>query len=1069
MVTSNIREKNKALVYGEHSFYQVSESISEYARSAENTFAVGITYEGHDHFSHTMRAIDHVFSHNDNLEYVMTEINNNIALKRWAAAVICMMIYGSYQGYRLAVKSYTVENHPFLKVWKSKFLHNNNDDNCPTNAQDTNNMYVYEFVLNEIGSAIGCYSKRYCIIPAKNVERNNNSWTELFYSLLNCSDLKHFIGRELPAEYMIKLKFSAEGIANDSPLNMIKALILDALQLNIEYRDDVPHISFGNLRIYDIEDTKLSKYVLCNDIYVTKKDNSYISLYPFRKTFAENLENKIASVEEMTMTCKKEDEKLKEVTVAGKFCHRIHFLDNSDDNNRDCTIPFYFEEKKIYSGSSIKSADTVGTFCAYPDIPVEYEDRCRSYHYLYDLSVNVSGNGRACDLELSGVQSKKAYNGDDIYIYSSESPIHLFNVSLHKTNYSSENRHAGCIINVRMLDHECTPAMLEENSSVQINLNTNIIQPNRTMYIYMDYGSSSSSVGYKLENGTMPLNDITGSTSIVRELVGKFNKEKYSLFLNMPSCYTKRLTIPSVVIEHCESAFCDECFDNVLVPFHRSFSEYEKAYMKICDVDKSLMARREGNIDINLKAYIYNLCYTALCHVINLNCGRAVFIQSFPNRSYQTIYDTIMRSICEYFGNTVFPGLPIDYLINCNNNYLLYESLALTNIIPPNQMADNNLIIGIDIGDSTTDMAAVYCNNGNRTFCGYSSINYAGKHLLKGALFDIMYRLGKSDRDSYKQKLKIFLIGENNNGGVFRPKDGITSDTLQALAELLSDRFVCDLNDDGSMKNQAWENILLEILDWSDININGFDSALKSDLVYRYALLIPVIADFIDTSLNSCGHRDASVSLNFYGGGSKGILLVDDITHVFKQKLREYLEKRLDKCNLRVDVPQTDSKKMLLRGLESLMVMHDNDDNYNVVLNGNGAVVCDWNYIAPREINRIRSELRRSRCAQYNIRPLNRDDDTNRNKNERYKMSNFINVPSRELLYFVSEIANDLIPNELRIDRLNIANKHAIAEKINHSFEKAADAEIYPEMMRTTTFLFELSRLISESIKNMPN
>ena len=1082
MVTSNIRDINDGTDYRDTRFYKVSGSVKDYAALAERKFSIGTGFEGHDHFIHTMRSIDNLwgkYSRSQDKKQVLGELGRNPVLKRWVAAVICMMIYGSYNGYHLKTVGYPIENNTFLRVWKNKFLFDKTYDNCPqSNSADEdtkNKFYVYEFVKNETGTAIGSFSNRYCIIPSRHIASKDNGWEELFSELIKSENLDKYINTQIPVSFRIKLKFSAYSLPENLPVMMIREFVLSAVQCDINFSEDVPYSSVGFLKLYDIENAVLSDNVLCDDIYVSKVNGKCVALYPLKKSFAEDIERNITSVEDIVMQHTHDEETSEKYTVSGKFCYKVSFKDIGQENADSFKVPYYFTDEKQYIGDNIKSADGVGTFCTYPDIPIEYEYRCKSYNYFYDLNVSLSNGGTAENLELSEVDFKQSYSGDNIYIYSSDKPIHIFKVSFCKTKYSGENRYAGCIINIHKLGNECTPPLLEEDEITSFDINSVKIEPKSTMYIYMDLGSSSSAVGYKIGNGESLLDDITGGTNIVRELIGSFDNERYSYFLNMPSLYEKNGSVPSALIEYCDKPFSDVSFDNVFLPFHRHFSKFEEKGLKICDVNKSMLANSTGTINNTLQAMIYNLFYTALCHVIASNCEEAVFIQSFPNEDYRELYHIITHHLSNHFKANVFHDLQINSVITCRNNYLLYESLAITNGISGSSMANNNLIIGIDIGDSTTDMAAVYCVNNTKTFCGYSSIEYAGKQLLKRAVFDMLIHSGsKSDPQDFERNITEFLIGNERVSGFFEPKSEENKQPLQNYASMLAKRFVSDINDSGDIESAAWENIFMEILECADINIDGCDPKIRSALLYRYAVLIPIIKDFAQTSLNACEHTDATVSLNFYGGGSKGLLLAEKFTNEFFSMINKYFGKY--NISVSVKVPEGDSKQLLLKGLEKLNVYADafnnsgadNSQLYNVHLHDTETTVTEWRYIDPRNMDYITNPLRRDKCAEYNITPLKSEDELNKNKEQRYRTANFIKNPFAELKEYVSEIEQFFIPDgneHILVDKMNERkiSKRIISKDKNSSFMRAANADVYPEMIHNAVYLFEVGRIISES------
>lgn len=1077
MIVSNIHKDQDGTFQQGSRFYKVADNIGTYVGLTESTFSIHTHHEGRDHFTHTMRYIDElwrVYSNNPDVSIALHEINGNIVLKRWFAALICMMIYGAADGYRLRINSYSTEDRSFLDIWKRKFIINGKDDNS---IDSCNGMNVYEFVKNEKTSVIGCFSNKYCVISVREVVNNGNKWEELFSAILHAYDLKQYFKDEIPIVDLIKIKFSSVSLPDNTPIKIIKDIISSIVNLDIQFDYNIPHQSVGYLNVYCTDNNVIPKSSLCNDIYLTRISNNYAALYPLRNDVADDIEIKIASVKNLEMKVFIKNNIIT-VSVSSEFCYRVVFKP-IDNDGQEAVVPFSFTEMKSYTGDSIKSADNIGTFCAYPDIPLEYEHRCKQYTYFYDLNSNLSGNGESADLELSDVAFKKAYNNDKLYLHSSNQPIHIFKVSLSKTKYSSKNRYAGCIINIRHLQRQCLPPLLISGEKVDIDLNIPKSNSETTMKVYMDFGSSSSTIGYKIENSQLILDDITGGTPVVRELLGRYDKARYSCFMNLPSLYRKKGTVPSTLIEFCGEEFGVFSCDNTFLPFKLDSSKIEENHLKICDVHKSDLAVRGKTIANHLSAVVENLCYMALCHAISCNCGKVVFIQSFPNDEYKASYAYIMDSFCVHMKNTVFPDLNVNHVINCDNNYLLYESLAISNSV--SDLPNNILLVNVDIGDATTDFASVYCSNNSKKVCGYSSIDYAGKQLLKRSVCDMLLHSGNyNNQDVFLRKITEFMLGTQDIPPFFTSGTGET-DSLKDHVSALCKRFLMDVDNNGFVKSSAWENIFLEILEYADINVDVFkvNKKIKEDLILRYAFMIPVIKDFIETSLNACDNPEGiSVNLTFYGGGSKGIGFINSLTGDFINNIAKYLQ--CTAKNVNVTVSTENAKEQIIIGLERLDVINQNDGKYNVVLSNAIKTEADWKYINPKYTDSFKSASRQEKCAQLNIIPIqSSDSNINHNIEQRKKTSNFFNVEAAydEMGRQICEIIDFFMPSDREqslFKKIFLDGSYSyMGQKVKNtlisspnnelsSFTKASDAEIYPEMIKNTAYLFEISRLMSQ-------
>lgn len=1066
MITSNVHKDDNMIFLPERRFNKVASNLRDYVNLAEDVFNISSGRQGRDHFTHTKRRISELwnkYSREKNAESALSEINDDLTLKKWFAAVLCMAVYGGKYGYELDTVLYTSNNVKIPEIWKQKFDEDRTNDNDV--EPDADGIKVYELSKNGDKWLLGCFSKRYGVIPPYEFIGTEDECKRLCNSVVRSCDLKSLIGIELSLNDQIKIKFTALSIPDDSPLRIIKDVLLSIIDLNIECSNDIPKRTVGSFCIFCCEDVTIPKKALCREIYMTKVNGISCALYPITKYFAELLENKAASANDLKMEIGlKNGEQI--VKVNGRFCYKVGFM-APGEKDASIRIPYFFNDDALYDSKCIFSADGLGTFCTYPDIPVEYEYRCTQYIYIYDLSTNITNTGTPVDLELADMPCQNAYNFDKVSMISSKTPKHLFNVSLMKTTYSSQERFAGCIVNMRNFGRECIPPLMFTGNTVDIDLDTQPLPCTDTINVYMDFGSSSSAIGYKIGNGSPTFDDVTGGTPIVREVLGKYAPERYSCFMNLPSQYRKKLTVPTSIVQFAHSSYGTYRYDHMFLPFAHQYLEYEKNHLYVSGIQKQELTVRGKKQSDYVTAAIENLCYTAICHAINCSCNEVVFFQSFPNDEYKLAYHTLTTQYFDYVNRNIFPDINLKCLISCDNNFLLYESIAVLNGL--DVLPNNVMLVSIDIGDSTTDLAAIYVNDGTKQVCGYSSIEYAGKNLLKGAVRDMLLDLCKSAQPSRaNDMLKRIFYPLNGHENEF-------NDSIDALIK----KFKKGIGSGGYLLNSDWENIFMEMLSICEVNIENCDDTFRSDLFFRYSAMLPVIRDFIETSLNSCNNPDGDITVNisFCGGGAKGFELLNSYDSNYFLQINDYMSMP-GTLSINVGVSEGDSKKQLISGLEKLVLEDQHNGNYNVLLADIQSIKVNWRDIDPKYTASFISPRRQEKCRRFNIVPLSESSDIGHNEEQRKVFSNFFKDDGiKELLQLSESVIEYFLQNTSgRKSLLSLFSKRSDIKYMSdykrtansgvndvNSFVKASASEVYPEMVHNLAVLFEIDRVLNEN------
>lgn len=1085
MIVSNIIN-NSTFISKKDRFFVVSDNFNDYAGELKKICPQYSEKGMGDHFLGTMRAIENLwleYRFEDIMEYVR-RIENSPCLKSWFATIICMIIYGRKNGSEIYIRSLPLENREYLRIWKNKFISNGTDDNS---INTENGLNVYEIKEENSFSIVGCCSKKYFIIPPCEVISSNAEWKESYFRFMkNDVSIENFFTKITDVETEIKLKLSARSMPDDSPLRIVKDIINLYIRLKNNFPENVPAKTICGVNFYCTDGNNIPKKVLKNNIYITQADGEYCSLYPFTEKFADDMENSISSVKSIKMTVidSSSDIRNKDVVEAVKItatiCYNVKF---KGDSQESAYIPYLFDERHLYDTQHIRNADNLGTFCMYPDIPLEYESRCKKYTFIYNTQSTIHGHGNPSGNELKEGNYVYLPSGEKLYIRSTEKPVHLLSISLENMEIS------GYILNLRTL-HNAPSPLLFNNRITEIDLRVNQDKPDNKMYAYFDFGSSSSAFGYRINNGILVTDSITGNTPIVRELLAHYDTESYSDYINFGRDVEKTFIVPSANIM-LNGLTIEDLWPYHLgfVPFSKKFTNFEKRRLQIDVSHKSELML--GKIHKNTMSIIYNMCYTAVCHAINMNCKEIFIVPSLPNEGYADAYyklwEVVRKNVQQIF------DIKINNLLCAENKHLLYESIAISNGF---QGAGNNVLrISVDIGDSTTDMSAVFIKNDCASVCGYSSVNYAGKELLKESLRVMLSTIGKQNNVSvFRDYVKKFILGRgDNHDNPFMVTDN--ENDVSDITDEICRKFYPNPKRAGRPRNESWQNNFIELFGKAVINVsNGkavsgkytgsADIKIKADILMRYAVLMPVIKDFINTALTMCDSDNATaINISFYGGGTNGILLSDAFTagnNSFLKKMQSYFNKSfIQPCF--VEVPDVDAKAQLIKGLSKLDICMTSDGKYNLYLSDNRLFnfTVSWNDIEPTNIYKF-NDVRAERCKKFGLVQITshqqiEQNDINFRKAENYMPAemceDFQKYAKNIIDLFISDenlssfFDNSFITNPLPDTKDSIRELLSSNEK-NTAFLNAINSKVYPEMMKNTVYMFAMGKMLSKCFGN---
>ncbi|MBR0140660.1 MAG: hypothetical protein IJM19_00240 [Ruminococcus sp.] len=963
MISSNIT-KNKTLPDRKGGFFAVSDSFEEYSQEIKK---ICPPYTGNgqsDHFLGTMRAIEKLWSEYSFEEIMdsVLKIQENKALKSWFALIICMIIHGRNNGNEIVTESFSTAEKPYLKIWKDKFIHENKDDNSINDNQQSDKFNVYKIKNKNSGSVVGCCSEKYFIIPPCEMIKDDSEWKISYFNFMETTIEKFFDSIKSP-ENKIKLILSAKSMPDKSPLKIVKDIINLYIRLKDNFPADIPSKNISGIKFYCTDGNNIPEKVLLNNIYITVADGERCALYPFTEKMAQDMEKCISSVKSIKMTVSEfySAQAKKTITEAVKItssvCYNIKLTGEAGEVKY---IPYIFDERHIYDTEHIKNADNIGTFCMFPDIPLEYENRCKKYTYLYNMDSTVNGEGSPDDRDLKDTEYFSIPLGRRFHIRNIQKPEHLIKISLKDDDVS------GYVLNLRKLGRDYLPFLMN-NRTVEIDFSAKENKPDNIMYLYFDFGSSSSSFGYKINKGILRTDDVTGGTPVIRRLLSQYDENSYIDYMNFST--EKISNVPSANIS-LNGSEIENFFPYNLgfVPFSRKLTHFERKKLQIDASHKSDLMN--DSVHESTVSIIYNMCYTAVCHAINMNCGKIILLPSFPNENYLSAYSRIWEKTENEIKN-IF-DIEIENLINCENKNLLYESIAISN--GTEGVGNNILKVNIDIGDSTTDMSAVLTKDSHAYLCGYSSMNYAGRKLLKESFRSMISSIGmKNDIKTFREYVGKFLLGngENHENPFIVPVD---ETEINAVVEEICNKFYPNQRKGGRPRNeQCWQNNFMEMLEYSDINCgrtNSADIKIKADMIMRYAVIMPVIKDFTETALAMCdSSENTAVNISFYGGGAKGLLLADKFTegeNSFLKRTNAYFRNFFGSLCI-VDVPDTDAKVQLVKGLSKLNACPDKNDEYNIYPVDSETDFCvSWRDTDPSNIYSL-NEIRRERCKKFGI------------------------------------------------------------------------------------------------------
>ena len=980
-----------------------------YANFIKNTFNVYNIDGSGDYFWGIVSKVNHlsdIYYSNPGMQTLQYHIipqfkkKSASALRAWFSAAICCFIYGCNDEYHndIHIENMTCKDSLYLEVWKKKFdastgNGNSNDGTAaclhgagvlePGCREDSYNYITMDSLDSELAvgypNTVGTFHDQLLVIPLREYSLHGTKsffpeWKKTFLYL--CGDeynSDEYFDRlkSLSVKQKIMLHLSAASITwkgyMPNALKLAAGIIENILPLpsgmTVSNLHPPVYKEINGVEFFKVEGDFDNKELLSDMLYLGREyDRKYRSTYPLTESAVQNIKGG-SSISDFRLKVTTDDKNDSLVTSA-----RVSFIVNDNMNFvpnpavqinsvADSHFLFNYMVKHVYDQNHIKWIRGVPTFCMYPNLPSELENRCPKYTYISRqgsiiLRERIEGLGKEENLEdglfwgsLNGdgeVQklinfssnartpyANKILYGDSTTFVSAtvaSKPEHFVRLT-----DATGNCNMGYILNMRTKHLGDIPALLENGAAgVDISIAPPIKTEHQTMNAYIDFGGSSSYVRYCIGNvyhsNSSPV-FVKDNCTLRKCLIEYAQKQDYDSIVNYPDDNTGHQFVSVASVYDSLSPV------NNYLPYHEAWMPIVKSlkeYPGICNLSTSHKTDiAKWGSDLTIPHIIFNnILYTLACNAVNSNCDKLFIFPSLPNaeyfQSYMIIWDFAIRDI-----KNIFPDLNIENVLvrgtARNNGYIFYESIAVSfaNSIP----AANQLIINIDMGGSTTDMSAIYNDrNCYMNLCGISSIEYPGKDLRTTIFKDIVV-----NGDAVAER--IFIGSLDRRYASYGPPALIPDSGCEDAYKGYILNMLRDWRSEHD--NDRFERKVMDILDISrlDSKFGVNDQKIAANFVLRYMILMPVIKDFIHTAIKIAGTlpeenrydpKMSSIIINFYGGISKGldtIPLIDRRKLNSKKLMEKYFKAEFEGeyavcCDLCVS--KQNDKQLLIDGLRQI-------------------------------------------------------------------------------------------------------------------------------------------------------
>ena len=168
-------------------------------------------------------------------------------------------------------------------------------------------------------------------------------------------------------------------------------------------------------------------------------------------------------------------------------------------------------------------------------------------------------------------------------------------------------------------------------------------------------------------------------------------------------------------------------------------------------------------------------------------------------------------------------------------------------------------------------------------------------------------------------------------------------------------------------------------------------------------------------------------------------------------------------------MPDTDAKVQLVKGLSKLNACPDKNDEYNIYPVDSETDFCvSWRDTDPSNIYSL-NEIRRERCKKFGIS----EKDIYTPEPENYIPEN----TAEDFRLYAENIIKDFLCDEdmkeffrdsfitSPLDE-NSIKQTLVSDDKDSAFDNARKSKVYPEMMKSTTYMFALNELLSKHFGN---
>lgn len=1159
-------------------FIDLMKNAEAYADEVEKKYAPVVGAGGSDHFISTIKCISNLTgmkNADDNFDIpgIIKKINSTPILRSWLSACLSAIIYSFENGNKISIHPLKFDDtnddtNQYLRIWRDKLQING--DNM--NTADPSSNYANTGALNLISFGkdntyedwLGCLSNWCFVIPMKeyfaaNDENNRRPWKKFYKKMMEQSNIIGYADT-LNIRSKIMLRLSAENISTDAPepLLVLKEIIKNNIKTgDVKISGNYPvyktlcHIPFFNTEaVQDLDK------IISNTLYIGFDKISYYATYPFTPELVRTLKQRKASLEDIKFSVEKDPSEINKVISARFTClynSEIEFLlpEKTSENGFEKSLKYSYRVDRTYgegTGNRIKSISMLRSFCMYPNISVEKEAQCGKFVFLGIDNHNILLEG------INGVDTDNTYTDDTkVSIVYSGSPddklsdndneeilmldlnkvttidydtrLHLIRTEVNKPIHFIEvwknNSLCGYIMNMRSATRNKkgdiissdVPALLQDEEQNEEKVNISFAEPEspyRTMFAYVDFGSSSSSYRYKLDGATELSRKSVKDSSIMRMLLAGYNADRYRKVINLPEV-NNDIKFMSVSAKYQAAAPIDD-FTPYLSGWMPVISNVP-GYLQDIQLESSQKTELVNSGPHSPQIIINNLCYTIACNAVAENCSSVTIVPSLPSESYHSnlknIWDAAIGMASKFF-----PSLEIYNALSADKRSLpfLYESIAVSN---SSATLPGQISVCIDIGDGTTDMSAVFNSGGASELVGYSSIEYAGKDLIKATIKDV---IKASTKGVFISRLNgsASLNGSATCGKLFILNPGVDIKEFDGKADNLinncypKDQKADEKNPEGNqqqnelkkdwykkadvknLESNQWQNKIIDILSISDLSDN-LDPKIAADLVIRYLLMMPVIRDFIKVSATQAKLKGdvTGIRIKFTGGASKGFKKLSRIlgNNNIAANIVNYLHKEAPVDDVSVtgvddkELP-ADGKELLINGLDALKIKPDSP----VGITGADNITVEWQTVNPTDpVNFGNPDSIHKGCLRKPFRPNDGTSGTpgevgNYNRNTVIKDvsshydSSYSSIKSETEDYLKKEIIEKMIRSGSKypgiIDTLlsgllSEGSKDYLVGKLQglaagEVFTKACEQSIYPEMIKNAAFMYAFSSLITD-------